>query len=75
MTRLDGDGELLEALRQGEPGAAERLVTTYRDRPIRWGVTAATRLDEERRDSRKDRPVQRKETAGMGRIRKIEESS
>ena len=66
MTRLDGDDELVEALRQGEPGAAERLVTTYRDRPIRWGVTAATRLDEERRDSRKDRPVQTEGDGGNG---------
>jgi hypothetical protein len=34
MTRLDRDDELFEALRQREPAAAERLVTTYRDRPI-----------------------------------------
>jgi len=30
MTGLDRDDELLEALRQREPAAAERLVTTYR---------------------------------------------
>ena len=35
VTRLDRDAELLEALRQREPTAAERLVTTYGDRACR----------------------------------------
>jgi RNA polymerase sigma-70 factor, ECF subfamily len=34
-TRLDRDEELLEALRQHEPTAAERLVVTYGDRAYR----------------------------------------
>jgi DNA-directed RNA polymerase specialized sigma24 family protein len=34
-TRLDRDEELLEALRQHEPTAAERLVATYGDRAYR----------------------------------------
>jgi RNA polymerase sigma-70 factor (ECF subfamily) len=33
--QLDRDAELLEALRQREPTAAERLVVTYRDRAYR----------------------------------------
>src|SRR5262249_30391434 len=33
--QLDRDEELLEALRQREPTAAERLVVTYRDRAYR----------------------------------------
>ena len=33
---VDRDHALLEALRQGEPTAAERLVTTYGDRRTGW---------------------------------------
>jgi RNA polymerase sigma-70 factor, ECF subfamily len=38
-TRLDRDEALLEALRQREPTAAERLVTTYGDRAYRLATT------------------------------------
>jgi RNA polymerase sigma-70 factor, ECF subfamily len=34
-TRVDRDAALVEALRQGEPGAMERLVETYADRAYR----------------------------------------
>jgi RNA polymerase sigma-70 factor (ECF subfamily) len=37
-TRVDRDGELLHALRQGEPTAAERLVATYGDRAYRLAI-------------------------------------
>ena len=47
MTRLDRNDELLEALRQREPAAAERLVTTYRDRAYRL----ASRITGNRQDA------------------------
>jgi len=37
-TRLDCDGKLLEALREREPAAAERLVTTYGGRAYRLAI-------------------------------------
>jgi RNA polymerase sigma-70 factor, ECF subfamily len=46
-TQLDRDEELLEALRQREPAAAERLVTTYRDRAYRL----ASRITGNRQDA------------------------
>ena len=45
-TRLDRDEELLEALRQREPTAAERLVTAYGDRAYRL----ARRITRNRQD-------------------------
>jgi RNA polymerase sigma-70 factor, ECF subfamily len=37
-TRVDPDAGLVQALRQGEPGAAEQLVNTYGDRVYRLAI-------------------------------------
>src|SRR2546425_7217118 len=48
-TRVDRDGQLVEALRRCEPAAAERLVATYGDRAYRLaiGITGTAQDAEE----------------------------